>query len=285
MRILNRLVPVVLLAAVVFFVRAPFMIDGVRYESTMGLIQKIFYFHVPAAMTTFVSAFVCGIASVIYLVRRRPLADHVALAAAELAVVFGLIVLVTGPIWARKACGVWWQWEARLMATLIMWMIFVAYLLLRRFGGAGAEVLAAAVGLSATPCWKRVKDMEAAGVIRGYSATVDRESVGLALCVLAEVNLTQHTENTVREFERAVAACPQIVSCHSTTGAADYSIMVLVEDIKSYEAFLHDTAFKLPGVTHIRSSVVLKEVKAAAGVPIAGAARAARPARKARVRA
>ena len=136
------------------------------------------------------------------------------------------------------------------------------------------QQLAAAVGLSATPCWKRVKDMEAAGVIRGYSATVDRESVGLALCVLAEVNLTQHTENTVREFERAVAACPQIVSCHSTTGAADYSIMVLVEDIKSYEAFLHDTAFKLPGVTHIRSSVVLKEVKAAAGVPIAGAARA-----------
>jgi len=136
------------------------------------------------------------------------------------------------------------------------------------------QQLAAAVGLSATPCWKRVKDMEVAGVIR--------ESVGLALCVLAEVNLTQHTENTVREFERAVAACPQIVSCHSTTGAADYTIMVLVEDIKSYEAFLHDTAFKLPGVTHIRSSVVLKEVKAAAGVPIAGTARAARPARKAR---
>jgi heme exporter protein C len=147
MRILNRLVPVVLLAAVVMFVRAPFMIDGVRYESTMGLIQKIFYFHVPAAITTLVSAFVCGIASVVYLVRRRALADHVALAAAELAVVFGLIVLVTGPIWAHKAWGVWWVWEARLMATLIMWMIFVAYLLLRRFGGPGAEVLAGAVGL------------------------------------------------------------------------------------------------------------------------------------------
>jgi len=145
------------------------------------------------------------------------------------------------------------------------------------------QQLAAAVGLSATPCWKRVKDMEAAGVIRGYSATVDRESVGLALCVLAEVNLTQHTENTVREFERAVAACPQIVSCYSTTGAADYSIKVLVEDIKSYESFLHDTAFKLPGVTHIRSSVVLKEVKADAGVPIARPARATRAARKKRV--
>ena len=93
------------------------------------------------------------------------------------------------------------------------------------------QQLAAAVGLSATPCWKRVKEMEAAGVIRGYGASVDRESVGLSLCVLAEVNLTQHTENTVREFERAVAACPQIVSCYSTTGAADYSIKVLAADI------------------------------------------------------
>ena len=133
------------------------------------------------------------------------------------------------------------------------------------------QQLAAAVGLSATPCWKRVKDMEAAGVIRGYGATVDRESVGLALCVLAEVNLTQHNEGTVQEFERAVAACPEIVACYSTTGGADYSIKVLVPDIRTYERFLHETAFRLPGVTHIRSSVVLKEVKAEAGVPIPGA--------------
>ena len=130
------------------------------------------------------------------------------------------------------------------------------------------QQLAAAVGLSATPCWKRVKDMEAAGVIRGYGAIVDRDSVGLALCVLAEVNLTQHAEHTVREFERAVAACPQIVSCYSTTGAADYSIKVLVPDIRSYEAFLHETAFRLPGVTHIRSSVVLKEIKGERTLPI-----------------
>ena len=137
------------------------------------------------------------------------------------------------------------------------------------------QQLAAAVGLSATPCWKRVKEMEAAGVIRGYGASIDRESVGLQLCVLAEVNLSQHTEALVREFERAVAACPQIISCYSTTGGADYSIKVLVSDIRSYETFLHETAFRLPGVTHIRSSVVLKEVKAEAGVPIPGAGQAA----------
>ena len=132
------------------------------------------------------------------------------------------------------------------------------------------QQLAARVGLSATPCWKRVKDMEGAGVIRGYGAVIDRESVGLQLCVLAEVNLKQHNEALVREFERAVANCPQIISCYSTTGGADYSIKVLAADIKSYEAFLHDTAFKLPGVTYIRSSVVLKEIKSETTLPIRG---------------
>ena len=130
------------------------------------------------------------------------------------------------------------------------------------------QQLAAAAGLSSTPCWKRVKEMEAAGIIRGYTALVDREKVGLALCVIAELNLTRHNEYDVRRFEQAVAECPQIVSCYSTTGQADYVIKVLVPDIKSYETFLHETAFKLPGVTHVRSSVVLKEVKAEGRLPI-----------------
>jgi Lrp/AsnC family transcriptional regulator, leucine-responsive regulatory protein len=132
------------------------------------------------------------------------------------------------------------------------------------------QQLAAAVGLSATPAWKRVKEMESAGIIRGYTALVDREKVGLALCVLAEVNLTRHNEDDVRRFEEAVAASPQIVSCYATTGQADYLVKVLVPDIKSYEAFLHETAFKLPGVTHVRSSVVLKEVKAEVRLPLVG---------------
>jgi|SRR5579864_2778445 len=133
--------------ALVMLVGAPFVVAQAPAEASMGLVSKIFYFHVPAAMLTLSSSFVCGLASLAYLARRRPGADHVALAAAELVVVFGLVVLVTGPLWARKAWGVWWVWEARLVMTLVMWMIFVAYLMLRRFGGPGAEVLAAAVGL------------------------------------------------------------------------------------------------------------------------------------------
>lgn len=143
----SKLVPVLLFVATVMFLRAPFMIDAAPYESSMGLIQRIFYFHVPSAMIMFLSAFVCGIASAIYLAKRSPRADAVAVSAAELVVVFGLIVLVTGPIWARKAWGIWWQWDARLTSALVLWLIFVSYLLLRRFAGAGSEMLAAAVGV------------------------------------------------------------------------------------------------------------------------------------------
>lgn len=134
------------------------------------------------------------------------------------------------------------------------------------------QQLASAAGLSSTPCWKRVKEMESAGIIRGYTALVDREKVGLALCVLAEVNLTRHNEDDVRRFEQAVAAEPSIVSCYATTGQADYVIKVLVPDIKRYESFLHETLFRLPGVTHVRSSVVLKEVKSETRLPLEAAA-------------
>ncbi len=144
------------------------------------------------------------------------------------------------------------------------------------------QQLAERVGLSSTPCWKRIKDLEAAGIVRGYTALVDREKVGLSLCVIAELNLTRHNEDVVRHFERAVAECPQIVSCYSTTGQADYVLKVLVRDIQAYEQFLHETAFKLPGVTHVRSSVVLKEVKAEGRLPIELPAKKAAPGKRAR---
>lgn len=130
------------------------------------------------------------------------------------------------------------------------------------------QQIADKVGLSPTPCWKRIKDMEATGVISGYSALVDRSKVGLDLMVVVEANLSQHTEELVRQFERAVAASPQIVRCLSTTGQADYILTVLVPGIAEYEQFLHAELFKLPGVTHVRSSIVLKEVKAEVRLPV-----------------
>ncbi len=134
------------------------------------------------------------------------------------------------------------------------------------------QQIADAVGLSATPCWKRIKAMEDAGVIRGYTALVDRRRVGLDLLVVVEVNLTQHNEELVQGFERAVAAEPAIVRCLSTTGGSDYILTVMVPGIAEYDRFLHGTLFKLPGVTRVRSSIVLKEVKAEVRLPVAAAA-------------
>jgi len=143
----NRSVPVLLILAAFMFVLAPYIIDTAPYESTMGLVQRIFYFHVPNAILMMVTSTVAGVASLLYLIRRKQTLDFVALAAAELTVVLGVIVLITGPLWARKSWGVWWDWEPRLTSTLIMWMVFGSYLLLGRFGGAGSEVLSAAVAI------------------------------------------------------------------------------------------------------------------------------------------
>jgi len=129
------------------FAYAPFMILAAPYEETMGLVQKIFYFHAACGMAMFLTAFVSGIGSAGFLFTKRASMDRWAVAGAELTVIIGLLVLVTGPLWARKAWGVWWQWDARLTSTLVMWMIFNAYLLLRRYGGPGSERLAAAVAL------------------------------------------------------------------------------------------------------------------------------------------
>jgi heme exporter protein C len=143
----NRLVPVLLATCVVMFAAAPYVIDRAPDEATMGIVYRIFFFHVPVAILMLLVCIGCGIASGVYLKSRAPVADAMALAFAEIAVVFGMIVLITGPLWARKSWGVWWEWEARLTITLVMWMVFGAYLLLRRFGGPGADVLSAAVGL------------------------------------------------------------------------------------------------------------------------------------------
>jgi heme exporter protein C len=133
--------------AAAMFAYAPFMILDAPYESTMGLVQKIFYFHVPAGMTMFLTAFVAGIGSAVFLFTRKPWADRMGVAGAELSAVLGIIVLVTGPLWARKAWGVWWVWDPRVTSTLVMWLIFVGYLLLRRYGGPGSDRLSAAMAL------------------------------------------------------------------------------------------------------------------------------------------
>lgn len=142
----DRLIPALLVVAGLMLAASPYVIDTAPYEATMGLVQRIFYYHLPMAMNMMLAAVVCGVASAVFLFRRSERADHIAVAAAEMAVVFGILTMITGPLWARKSWGVWWVWDARITSTFIMWLVFASYLLLRRFGGAGSEVLASAVG-------------------------------------------------------------------------------------------------------------------------------------------
>jgi heme exporter protein C len=133
--------------ALLIFAIAPVFIYMAPYESTMGLVQKIFYFHVPGAILMLIMAMVGGAASAVFLFTGNPKADRWGLAAVELVVLFGAMTLVTGPLWARKSWGVWWEWEPRLTSTLLGWMVCLAYLLLRRFGGPGSDKLAAGLAL------------------------------------------------------------------------------------------------------------------------------------------
>ncbi|MDE2843256.1 MAG: cytochrome c biogenesis protein, partial [Chloroflexota bacterium] len=102
-------------------------------DAVLGEVQRIFYFHVPIAIVSFVAFFVVFVASIGYLVTRKSRWDSVAHAAAEVGVVFVSLALLTGIVWARPVWGVWWTWEPRLTTTLILWLIYVAYLMLRSY--------------------------------------------------------------------------------------------------------------------------------------------------------
>lgn len=117
-------------------------------EAQMGIVQKIFYFHVPSAYAMYVGFFVSAIGSAVFLAKRSAAWDAVAVAGAEVGMLFCAIVLTTGPLWARKAWGVWWTWDPRLTTTLLAGMIFLSYLALRSFGTAGEAEKRFAAGLA-----------------------------------------------------------------------------------------------------------------------------------------
>ncbi len=127
----------------------PQMITAAPLEPVMGVVQKIFYFHVPCAIMLFVATFVCAGGSIAYLFKGSEAGDRLAAAAGELGVLFGVCVLISGPLWGRKAWGVYWQWDARLTTSLLLFLTLIAYLLARKYGGPGGRRLAAALGLFA----------------------------------------------------------------------------------------------------------------------------------------
>jgi len=117
-------------------------------EQQMGIVQKFFYFHVPSAYAMYIGFGVSAVGSAVYLLKRDARWDALGVAGAEVGTLFCLIVLLTGPLWARKAWGVWWTWDPRLTTTLLAGMIFAAYLALRSMGDAGEVEKRFAAGLA-----------------------------------------------------------------------------------------------------------------------------------------
>jgi heme exporter protein C len=109
-------------------------------ESTMGAAQRIFYFHLPSAWLCYLGFIFCAVSSLLYLAKQDRKYDLFALASAEVALIFGVIVLTTGPLWARAAWGVWWKWEPRLTTMALLFLIFAAYWVIRSFGGESSAV-------------------------------------------------------------------------------------------------------------------------------------------------
>jgi heme exporter protein C len=137
------------LTALTFAFEIFFIFLKAPIEARMGIVQKIFYFHVPSAYAMYIGAAACFFGSAFYLARPTDAADALARAGAEAAVVFGSIVLTTGPLWGAKAWGAFWTWDPRLTTELLSVLIYVAYLVLRTFAGdgAGERRFAAALGV------------------------------------------------------------------------------------------------------------------------------------------
>jgi heme exporter protein C len=146
------------LPTIFFFAAAPVVLYSVvrvflhtGIEKKMGTVQKIFYFHVPLAWIMMALAVTCGIAAAIQLRRssvgRSRTAEALSIAAGELVLITGLGVLITGPIWGHATWGRAWTWDARQVSTGLLWMVFAAFVLLRRYGAAGSERLAAALAV------------------------------------------------------------------------------------------------------------------------------------------
>ena len=130
--------------------------------------------------------------------------------------------------------------------------------------------LARDVGLSPSPCLRRVRELEESGIIRRYVTLLNAGSVGLPVSVFVNVTLERQIERALEEFESAVLGRPEVMECYLMTGDADYLLRVVVADLTAYERFLMDHLTRVPGVDSIKSSFALKQVKYGTALPLEG---------------
>ncbi len=140
---------------------------------------------------------------------------------------------------------------------------------LQRDGRLTNNDLAGRIGVSPSPCWRRVRALEDAGVIKGYAALVDPAALGLNVSVFTQVSLERQEKKALQVFEAAVGEWPEIMECYLMTGDADYLLRVVVPDLAAYERFLMARLTRIRGIASIKSSFALRSVKYRTDLPIA----------------
>ena len=128
--------------------------------------------------------------------------------------------------------------------------------------------LAQRVGLSAAPCWRRVRALEQAGYIRGYRAEIDRHKIGLGVLAFVRLDAAQVNATELRRLETAIRAIPEIVSCHYISGAGTFELQVVGRDLEQFSRFAREVLIQLPNVKDLHTSFSLGEVKADGALPI-----------------
>lgn len=141
---------------------------------------------------------------------------------------------------------------------------------LQRDGRLTNQDLADRVGSSASPVWRRVKELEQSGVIRRYAALLDPDKVGVGECVFTHITLEKHNQDMYDNFERAVKDRSEILECYAITGDSDFILKVHIPSIRAYDRLLNDFIFRIPGVVHVKSSFTLREIKYDTALPIEG---------------
>lgn len=139
---------------------------------------------------------------------------------------------------------------------------------LQRDGALSAAELAERVGLAATTCWRRVRQLEESGVIRARVALLDRERVGLGVTVFAHVKLSAHGRDNLGRFDQAIRRHPEVLECYTLMGDWDFLLRIVARDIKAYEAFFLDHLSKIAGVQSVSSSIAMTVVKETTQLPL-----------------
>jgi DNA-binding Lrp family transcriptional regulator len=140
--------------------------------------------------------------------------------------------------------------------------------LLQRDARTSNQDLAESAGLSASACWRRVKALEAGGVITGYVAEVSAAKAGLGFGAIVHVRLERHERAHVDHFIESASRRAEVLELFATTGEADYHMRVVCRDLNAYNLFLEDFLFRLPGISQVRTNVILKEIKVTSVLPV-----------------